>query len=417
MSPGLSAGQNTDKFYTMSLTHKQRMLNAIQGRPNDQLPWAPRLDLWFKANQRSGTLPPAYPNASLMELTDAMDVGFHAVVPDFRDLRQSADDADRALGLYNLWPMPYRTVLENVERRVSRQGDKTTVEYATPRGNLRTTVIYDEAMRRAGVSITHIAECAVKSHRDYPALGFIFENARVEPNDDGFREFAARVGERGLPVGFISLAASPMHLLQRELMPVDLFFLEMYDHPDELAELAAQIDGYWRRLLAVAAASPAEVFLLGANYDATVTYPPFFERHIRPWLSVWAAELHRRGKYLLTHTDGENTGLLEHYLQAQIDIADSVCPKPMTKLSLKNVRDAFAGRITIMGGIPSVALLKASLPDRDFERFMDDFFAQIGSGDHLILGISDTTPPAADFNRLLRIGERARNFGPVRKPV
>lgn len=391
------------------------MFNAIQGKPNDQLPWAPRLDLWFKANQRAGTLPPNFPHNSLIELTDAMGVGFHAVVPDFRDVRQSSDDVDRALGIFNIWQMPYRTVLENIERKVSREGDKTTVEYITPRGNLRTTVIYDENMRNAGVSISHIAECAVKSHRDYPALGYLFENARVEPNYEGFNEFAARVGDRGIPVGFISLAASPMHLLQRELMPVDLSFLELYDHPEELARLAAQIDVYWRRLLAVAAASPAEVFLLGANYDATVTYPPFFKDHIMPWLRAWSDEMHRRGKYLLTHTDGENTGLLEHYLGAQIDIADSICPKPMTKLTIREVRDAFAGRISIMGGIPSVALLKTSIPDRDFERFLDDFFAQIGKGDHMILGISDTTPPGADFNRLLRIGERARNFGRIGK--
>lgn len=131
------------------MTHKQRMFNAIHGCPNDHLPWAPWLDLWFKANKQAGTLPTAFKNASLMELTDSLDMGFHAVVP---------------------------------------------------------------------------------------------------------------------------------------------------------------------------------------------------------WLHTWAGELHRRDKYLLTHTDRENSGLLQHYLKAQIDIADSICPKPMTRLTLKDVRDVFDGRITIMGG-------------------------------------------------------------------
>jgi len=35
-------------------------------------------------------------------------------------------------------------------------------------------------------------------------------------------------------------------------------------------------------------------------------------------------------------------------------VADSVCPAPMTKLTFKQHRDTFAGRVTIMGGIPSV---------------------------------------------------------------
>jgi hypothetical protein len=42
------------------------------------------------------------------------------------------------------------------------------------------------------------------------------------------------------------------------------------------------------------------------------------------------------------------------------------------------------------------------------------FFAELGTGDHLILGISDTTPPAADYARLKEIARRAEAFGPVR---
>jgi hypothetical protein len=154
----------------------------------------------------------------------------------------------------------------------------------------------------------------------------------------------------------------------------------------------------------------ADVVFVGANYHSDITYPPFFEAHIQPWLKKWAQGLHAKGKYLLTHTDGENTGLLEHYLSAQIDIADSICPKPMTKLTIKQVRDAFAGKITIMGGIPSVALMKTSMSDRDFEEFLDEFFGMLGEGDHIILGISDTTPPAAQFDRLVKIKERLESF-------
>jgi hypothetical protein len=124
--------------------------------------------------------------------------------------------------------------------------------------------------------------------------------------------------------------------------------------------------------------------------------------------------LHGQGKYLLTHTDGENQGLLGHYVASEFDIADSVCPSPMTRLSIGQVRAAFAGRITIMGGIPSVALVRDSMTDAQFERYLDAFFAQIGRGDHLILGVSDTTPPAADFRRLRIIADRVEAFGPVR---
>jgi hypothetical protein len=186
----------------------------------------------------------------------------------------------------------------------------------------------------------------------------------------------------------------------------------MYDHPDELAGLAKQVAIYWKRLTRCALACPADVFLLGANYDADLTYPPFFEEHLLPQLKRYADLLHEKGHYLLSHTDGENRGLLDLYVRAKIDIADSICPSPMTSHTYKQVREVL-GPVTIMGAIPSVALLTDSMPKREFDSYLDQFFTDIGSGEHLILSIADTAPPAADFERILQIGEMVRQFGPV----
>ena len=116
------------------MTHKQRMFAVLRGETSDRIPWAPRLDLWYRANKRAGTLPEKYRKASLMELVDDVGMGFHAVVPAFKDLRGLEDEVDRGLGIYNLGCMPYQTVLENVERSVRVEGDRTFVEYRTPVG-------------------------------------------------------------------------------------------------------------------------------------------------------------------------------------------------------------------------------------------------------------------------------------------
>jgi uroporphyrinogen-III decarboxylase len=389
------------------------MLNVLQGRPVDKIPYVPRLDLWYNANKYSGTLPARYRNAALADIVDDLDFGYHTVVPNFKDIRHQDDELHRALGIYNLWPMPYKTRLENIEWSLRQSGDQTAVEYKTPKGEVSTKVVYDESMKRAGITISHIMEHAIKSHKDYAAVSSIFDNAVVEPHFKGCEALAECVGPRSFISAFISLAGSPMHLLLRELMPFDLFSYELYDHPEELSECARSIGNYFNRIFEIILKCPAEVIFFGANYDATLTYPPFFKEHIVPWLNQLAGALHKSGKYLLTHTDGENSGLLDYYLESGIDIADSICPRPMTKLSFKKVKDHFNGKITIMGGIPSVCLLKDAMPDRVFEKYLEDFFTEIGKGDHLILGISDTTPPAADFERITRIGKCIEEFGPV----
>jgi hypothetical protein len=395
------------------MNRKQHMLAVLEGKPTARIPWVPRLDLWYRANQRAGTLLDRYRRATLVEMVDDLGWGYHAVVPNFQDLRSPEDDVHRALGILNLHTMPVHTVLDGVDYRVTRSGDRTIVEYHTPAGTLTTVTVYDDRMRAAGITISHVARYAFQGPNDYAALEYLFRHARAVPNYEGYAAEAERIGDRGFAVAYVNSAASPTHYLQRDVMPLETFFFELNDRPDEVRSLADAIAAYWQETLSLAAACPAEVFLLGANYDSAIQFPRFFAEHIKPGLAEFAAVLHRQGKYLLTHTDGENRGLLEHYLASNFDIADSVCPAPMTKLTIGQVREAFAGRITIMGGIPSVALVKDSMTDAQFEKYLDEFFAQIGRGDHLLLGISDTTPPAADFQRLLTIAQCVERFGRV----
>lgn len=395
------------------MTYRETILATLRGEPTDCLPYVPRLDLWYKSNKMRGTLPDKYRRATLTEIVDDMGVGFHSIVPDFLDFADPLDEVDRALGIYRLRTLPYRTVLRGVKRNISYDGDCTNVEYLTPKGNVRTKVIYDDSMRQAGITITHILEHAIKSEKDYEAVAYIFANALVEPTYDRYLVAKEEVGERGVAVAFVSLGGSPMHLIQRELMDYSLFFYELHDHPAELQWLSGQIGTYFDRVFEVVAQSPAEVVLFGANYDAKITWPPFFQQYITPSLARAADILHAKGKFLLTHTDGENKGLLQAFVDSKIDVADSICPAPMTSLTLREAREAFAGKISIWGGVPSITVLESSMSEREFEEYMAGLLTQADRGDHLILSIADTTPPDAKFSRVERIAELARAFGPV----
>jgi len=397
------------------MNNKERVLATLKGEPTDQLPYIPRLDLWYKANKVRGTLPDQYRNASLFDIVDDLGIGYHHVVPDFLDFIDPLDELDRCLGIYRLRTLPYRILLRGIKRNVFYDGDVTTVEYITPYGNVSGKVLYDDSMRRAGVTITHVFEQIIKSVEDYKAVAYIFENAEVLPAYDQYLIAKEEVGDRGVAVAWVSLSGSPMHLIQKELMSYELFFYELYDHPDELRMLSESITKYFNRVFQVVAQSPAEVIFLGANYDNKVTWPPFFKEHIAPNLAAAADVLHDNNKFLLTHTDGENKGLLECYLESRIDIADSICPAPMTSLTLKEAREAFNGKITIWGGIPSISVLENSMSDYEFEAYLDRVFSEeIGRGDHLILSIADTTPPDAKFSRIEQIAKLAQEFGPVR---
>ncbi len=98
-------------------------------------------------------------------------------------------------------------------------------------------------------------------------------------------------------------------------------------------------------------------------------------------------------------------------VESGMDIAEAICPQPMTKVTITEVKKAFKGKITIFGGIPSVALLEETMSDEEFQKFMKSLFKEIAPGSRFILGISDTTPPDAKFERLLRITEMVEKWG------
>jgi hypothetical protein len=406
--------QEYDEGPKTMMSYRERMLATLEGKPTDCIPFVPRLDLWYKSNRYRDTLPDKYKKATLLEIVDDLDVGYHTVSAD-RDLYDdSLDIVDRALGIWRVRTKPHHPKFRDIKRNISYQGDVTVVEYVTPVGTLRTKVLYDESMRRAGITLSHVSEHAIKSVDDYEAVAYLFEHAEVHPNYEGLAMLKEEVGERALIVGTASMGASAMHHILHELMSCDLFFFEYHDHPGELARLAERMTPYINKVIDVAINSPADIIQSGTNYDIQVTWPPFFEKYILPSVASTADRCHAAGKFLLNHTDGENKGLLPYFVAGKIDIADAVCPAPMTSLSLQKIRESFAGKITIWGGIPSISVLENSMNDYEFEAYLDDLFVQMGAGDHLILSIADTAPPEMKFSRLERIARMAKAFGPVR---
>ena len=386
------------------MTHKEQILNACRGRIPDRIPWIPRLDLWYNAHKRAGDLPKPFRKASLRDITKALGVGYHGVVPNFLDVRSPEDTADRCLGIYRLKNMAFETRLHNVERTLAPEGDMTRVTYHTTKGTVTGVYGYTPEMKASGVSIPWVNEYLIKKPEDYAVLAHIYANLEVVPMYDNYRAWQDWVGDDGVAVAFGGLASSPMHHILHEVMPATEFYMEIYDHPAELAMLAESMAPWFDSIFKALCESPAEVLFVGGNFDATITYPPFFEEYILPWVARFAEMAHAKGKLVLNHTDGENEGLTSLYKKCSFDIADSFCPVPMTRMTLPQFMKELPDT-TVWGGIPSVALCKESMSDRDFEAMVDRTISFARGRTHLILGIADTMPPNASWDRVLRITE------------
>lgn len=399
------------------MTPKERILATLRGEATDKLPFVPRIDNWFYAQEANGTLPDKYKNATIRELADDLDLGFHSIIPNFKGWRKDGyKDLHVGLGIYDLELSPWRVEFHNVGITCERRPNgETHVVYDTPRGQISTTTVYTPQMLKDGITLYVVREHALKSYEDYDALAYIFENAEVIPEYDAYTEYKENyIGDRGVAVALSAMWASAGHWLIKELMGFEDFYLERFDDKEAMDDLVEKLNPFCNKLFDAAINSPAEVILSGANYDFMFTTPDMFEDYVVPELDRQSKIAHSMGKFIATHTDGENQGLLNLYMKTGFDIADSICPAPMTKTSLKETREIFNGTKTIWGGIPSISTLPASMSNTDFHKVLNDTMETIGAGDHFIASVADTLPPAADFNRLLEIKKACDEFGPVK---
>jgi uroporphyrinogen-III decarboxylase len=388
------------------MTHRERILAAIRGEVPDRLPWVPRLEFWHRARLRQGTLPPGLHSLTLTEIADRLGVGCYASIPDFTDITNADAMIDRALGILHHPVLPYRVTLENVERRVIQRGQEIVVEYHTPLGSISTRMVFTEEMLDSGVSVPWTVDHAIRTPQDFEVVGHIMANLRIEPQFTGYLARCQEVGERGLVVALVQGTACPIHYIMRELMPLEQFFYTLHDYPEKVHRLAEQIGPFFQQTQTIGAESPAEVLMLGGNYDDSITYPLFFEKYFLPPLRDYAEALHRRGKFLMTHTDGENQKLFPLYQHAGFDIADSVCPYPMTRCRLEEIRTNFGERVTIWGGIPSTLLCATSTPEDEFRRSLDNTVARYSHQSHFILGVSDMVTADCEWDRMQYITEK-----------
>ena len=395
------------------IDHRDMMLAVLRGDTPDGLLFVPRLDIWYNRNKTRETLPAGYENLSLCEVAAKLSVGFHSVVPDFIRSGPPEDVHHRALGFYNNPDFTYAVDFSAVDYDVQQSENELKVVYHSSLGDITTRCQYGQELLSSGNSIPPILEHAVKTRDDYARLADILSKIRIQPTPDGYQAYHNRIGNTGLAVAYLSLACGPMHHIMRDLRKFDEFCFDLFDDPGVLSPCIEALGALYEQIIDSAVETPADVVLFGANYDETITYRPFFEEYIAPWLNKATDKMHQAGKYLLTHTDGENQGLLPAFEASRFDIADSVCPAPMTKVSFLEYREFFGKRTTIWGGIPSITMLSSSCSEADFRSLVQTVIEKSKPYDHLILSIADTTPPDADFGRIQYLAEECSRTWPT----
>lgn len=273
---------------------------------------------------------------------------------------------------------PNIKVRESVSAESGRRIKRTV--YETPAGELDATSA-DQGFTRWQQTYLF------KTPDDYRALECFIRDEQYTPDYAAYAALDKELGDDFiLPVWF---GSDPMQCLISHLMGPEAFCIEWMENRDEVLKLYAALYDNRRRLWPMVAASPARYVSCGSNVTVEIVGRERFAQYYLPYFQETAAVLHRAGKRVGYHFDG-NCRLLAPAINASgLDYIEAFTPAPDTDMTLAEARAAWPDKVLWIN-FPSSAHIK---PDAEIKGLTVALLAQLPSHAGVLFGITEDMPP------------------------
>jgi hypothetical protein len=135
--------------------------------------------------------------------------------------------------------------------------------------------------------------------------------------------------------------------------------------------------------------------------------PALFRKYILPGIAAVADAAHSRGKALMQHACGNNWGLLDMFVEAGIDVYQSI--QPSASMDMRRLKEQYGGRLTLWGGVSVESIISGTPADvRDEARYA---LRHAAPGGGFIAGVSHSVGVGAQYDNYLALLETLREYG------
>ncbi len=279
-------------------------------------------------------------------------------------------------------------------------------EIVTPVG----TVYEERTFSEASYSY-NITRRLIQSVDDFEVVGFAMDRVRAVARWERYEEWERALGD--LAFIYVQLPYSGLGYLMSRHMGVEKSVYAIQDAADEVERLIRSVNDANLRILDTIADGPFDVLIQSDNLDGNVQTPALFDRFSRAYYSEIARRLHRVGKSLAVHVDGEMRGLLGALARCGVDCIDAATPAPMFSLSPKAAREEAGPEMILSGGVPPTVFGPTGTGEQ-FDRAVREWLELKEDSPRLILAAGDQVPPNADWGRIARLPQLIEAFGRYR---
>ncbi|MBQ7915840.1 MAG: hypothetical protein IJ315_03525 [Firmicutes bacterium] len=246
---------------------------------------------------------------------------------------------------------------------------------------------------------TYKQKWLVCNEDDLKIMTYVEQHTNWTYSQETFDRVHEKWGDIGAPCVYIPRVS--VQRLYLNLMGVEEGVYALYDYPETVEEYFTALRECHFRLIDVINESPINIINFGDNVHSGTLSPELFKKYVLPEYQMRCERLHKGGKFVYAHFDGDNRGLMEFYQQTGLDGLEAITPKPQGDVELAEVKK-YIGDMVFIDGIPAIYFDKEFSEETLIACVHEclDLFAP-----NLILGISDEISSTGDIERVRLVGK------------
>lgn len=361
------------------MTAKERITNALEGRPVDRLPFCPFLAYVWEH----------YPKA----IQERGQLAFH-----------------HDTGADPLWrgaPCPVAQETPGMTVRQYDEGNLLVTEYVTPVGTLR----HGNRASAAG-NTSFLVEHPLKTEEDFKIQLWIEEHTRYTYDPRAMEQHFAGEGREGLSIGMLMpRAKTAFQTMIEHLVGTEELNYALIDFPET-------VEALWRTMVEndlaaarIAAESPYDYFITWEDSSTQNYSPAQYDQFISPEIRRICAVLREYNKGYIQHACGHVRDLVTRMKADGVKAVESISPPPTGNISLRDARAAIGAEMGIIGGIEPTQFLALSI--EELIPYVEQVIVD-GAGGPFVLANSDSCPPGVTPEKFKAVANLVRSGVGVR---
>ena len=362
-------------------------LDVVFGRSNGLVLWQPRILAWFTDRRfRGEPLPERYREMSEAEIY--RDLGCSNRVYQYNQCYQREEDP-------------------RISRRTEGADDMRRLEVVqTPVGEL--TAVF----RKSQNNWFEIQEKHwIETPEEMKVATWILDHSTWAWDQERYDLIQAEWGDLGAPCMFMPRVN--VENLYLETMGVEKGIFALLEWTDAVTDYFRALHENHRRMIEAINGSPIQVVCFGDNLHCATLPPKFYEKYVLPVYLDRCQELHKAGKFVYSHWDGDTKSLLPYARNSGLDGIEAITPVPQGDVTLTEVKEALGDEIYLLDGIPAVYFDPMFSEETLAECTQEviDLFAP-----RLVLGISDEMASTGDIERVRLVGKIVDDYNASLSP-